>query len=82
MKKATLIKGEFQYMTVPQYNKLIIQLAKAKRKKEKEKFSNPFILVFIGAWVNPTTPHFCLCVDKSVNNCTLIHKMPKIQRKK
>ena len=36
MKKATLIKGEFQYMTVPLYNKLIIQLAKAKRKKEWE----------------------------------------------
>ena len=39
MKEATLIKGDFQYMTVPQYNKLIIQLAKAKRKQEKEKFS-------------------------------------------
>ena len=39
MNKTTLIKGEFQYMTIPQYNKLIIQLAKAKRKKEKEKIS-------------------------------------------
>ena len=33
--KKALIKGHFQYMTVPQYNKLIIQLAKEKREKEK-----------------------------------------------
>tara|TARA_R100001082_G_C4215770_1_gene97023 strand:+ start:173 stop:307 length:135 start_codon:yes stop_codon:yes gene_type:complete len=39
MKKTTLIKGEFQYMTVPQYKKLVIQLAIAKREKEKEKIS-------------------------------------------
>ena len=39
MRKTTLIKGEFQYMTVPQYKKLVIELAKEKRKKEKEKFS-------------------------------------------
>ena len=36
-------------------------------------------MVFIGAWVNPTTPHFFLSVDKSVNNCTLIHNLPQIQ---
>ena len=35
--KKALIKGDFQYMTIPQYNKLIIQLAKEKRKKELSK---------------------------------------------
>ena len=35
MRKTTLIKGDFQYMTVPQYKKLVIELAKEKRKKEK-----------------------------------------------